>query len=418
MTEDKQPGFFYGYVIVLAGFLIIAIMWGTLYSFGVFFEPVLTKFGWPRATTSAAYSLAMLLSGLLSIGTGRLNDRFGPRLIMTVCGLSLGLGYLLMSQISALWQLYLLYGALIGIGMSGAWVPILSTIARWFVKRRGMMTGITVSGLSVGIMIMPPIVSQLIAAYGWRTAYAIVGIIILLLVVSVSQLLKRDPSQIGQLAYGDEKVVAESSNLEVRGFSLREAIHTRQLWILYIMFFSFLFCVGTIAVHIVIHATGLGMSATSAASILTIYGGGSIFGRIIIGSASDKVGNRLASITSFMLMSVALLWLSVAKEAWILFPAAVIFGFGYGGFTALMSPMPAELFGLRSHGVILGFIMFGAEIGEAIGPVLAGRIFDITSSYQLAFLISAAVAIIGSIMTLLLRPIRREGGSNEPKRST
>ncbi|MFC2047223.1 MFS transporter, partial [Chloroflexota bacterium] len=250
----------------------MAIMWGTMYSFGVFFRPVLAEFGWPRATTSVAYSLAMLLGGLLSIGTGKLNDRFGPRLVMTGCGISLGLGYLLMSQISALWQLYLLHGALIGIGMSGAWVPLLSTITRWFVRRRGMVTGITVSGLSLGIMIMPPIVSQLIAAYGWRTSYIIVGIFALLLIVSVSQVLKRDPGQIGQLAYGEEKAGAESSNLDVRGFSLWEAIHTRQLWMLYIMYFSFLFCVGTIAVHVVIHATGLGMPATTAASILTTYG--------------------------------------------------------------------------------------------------------------------------------------------------
>ncbi|MFC2046818.1 MFS transporter, partial [Chloroflexota bacterium] len=135
---------------------------------------------------------------------------------------------------------------------------------------------------------------------------------------------------------------------------------------------------------------------------------GSIFGRLIIGSASDRIGNRLASITSFILMSVALLWLVVAEEGWMLYPIAAVFGFGYGGFTALMSLIPAELFGLRSLGVILGFIIFGAEIGEAIGPVLAGRIFDITSSYQLAFLISAAVVIIGTIMSLLVRPIHRE----------
>ena len=408
MTEDKQPRFFYGYVIVLASFPVIAIMWGTMYSFGVFFESILTEFGWPRATTSIAYSLAMLMGGLLSIGTGKLNDRFGPRLVMTGCGISLGLGYLLMSQVSSLWQLYLLYGALIGIGMSGAWVPLLSTIAHWFVRRRGMVTGITVSGLSLGIMIIPPIVSQLIAAYGWRTAYVVTGIIALLLIVSASQLLKRDPSQIGQLAYGEEKVALENSKLEIKGFSLQEAIHTQQLWMLYIMYFSFLFCVGTIAVHMVIHATGLGLSRTGAASILTVYGGGSIFGRLTVGTASDKIGTRRASTTSLILMSAALLWLTTAQDAWMLYPIAAIFGFGYGGFTALMSLMPAELFGLRSLGVILGFILFGAEIGEAIGPVLAGHIFDITNSYQMAFLISTAVALTGTIMTLLVKPIHQE----------
>ncbi len=111
---------------------------------------MLTELGWTRAVTSGAFSLSITLYGLLAIGMGRLTDKFGPRLVITACGLFFGLGYLLMSQITAVWHLYLFYGVIIAIGGSGLYVPLISTVARWFVRRRGVMTGIVVSGIGLG----------------------------------------------------------------------------------------------------------------------------------------------------------------------------------------------------------------------------------------------------------------------------
>lgn len=121
--ERRSPRFFYGYVVVIAAFFIMTIMWGTLFSFGVFLKPVSVEFGWTRAMTSGAYSLYMVLHGFLHIVMGRINDRFGPRIVVSVCGFFLGIGFLLISNISAIWQLYLFYGVLISIGMGGAYVP-------------------------------------------------------------------------------------------------------------------------------------------------------------------------------------------------------------------------------------------------------------------------------------------------------
>jgi len=205
----NQPRFFYGYVIVLAAFCSTVVVWGIFYSFGIFFEPILTEFGWSRAVTSGAYSLCMALHGLLAIGMGRLNDRFGPRLIITACGLFFGLGHLLMSQINAAWQLYLFYGVIVSIGLSASFVPITSTVARWFVKRRGMMTGVVVAGIGLGTMFIPPLVSQLISIYGWRTSYIIVGVAALVLVTLAAQFLKRTPEQIGLSPYGKDEVKQE-----------------------------------------------------------------------------------------------------------------------------------------------------------------------------------------------------------------
>jgi len=379
------------------------VMWGIHSSFGVFFKPLVAEFAWTRAVVSGAASLCLIVSGLAAIVWGRLTDKLGPRLVVTAGGCFLGLGYLLMSQISATWQLYLFVGVIIGIGLGVSWVPLLSPVARWFVKKRGMMTGVVIAGVGVGIMIMPPAASWLISNYGWRLAYTIIGIVTLASVVPAAQFLKRDPDQIGLVPYGVDEVKIDSPNLETGGFSLQEAIRTRQFWMLSAMWLCFAFSLETIFVHLVPYATDLGISARSAANILAISGGVSIFGGVIIGNIADRTGTRPALIITSILFVGALIWLVVAKELRMLYLLAAIFGFGYGGLFAVDSPIVAKLFGLSAHGAIMGSVGVGYMIGGALGPVLAGRIFDITGSYQTAFLISAAASVIALILALLLR---------------
>ena len=416
MAQNRQPKFFYGYFIVAATFLLMAIMWGTQYTFGVFFKPLLAEFGWTRAMTSAAFSMSLVLTGFLSVLAGKLTDRFGPRLVVTVCGCFLGLGFLLVSQTSAIWHLYLFYGVLVGIGMGGSFVPMASTVARWFVRRRGMMTGIAVSGLGVGTLIMPPIANWLISSYGWRNSYIVVGIAALVLVILAAQVLRYDPRQVGQLPYGENEI-EEKDGTNVTGFSFQEAMHTPQLWMLGAAWLSFGLSLGTVLVHIVPHAIGLGISDAGAALILAVIGGLSAGGRVIMGSASDRIGNKPALIICFVFLSVALFWLLTARESWMFYLFAVMFGFGYGGVAALAPPIIAELFGLTSHGVLLGCLMICAEGGSAIGPVVAGHIFDVTGSYNLAFLIYAIIGVTGLILVLLLKPTRKEVKTSESGRS-
>lgn len=402
---------FYGYIIVLSGFLIMMIMAGTLYTFGVFFEPLLTEFGWSRAAISGAYSLYMMMHGLFYIVTGRLNDRFGPRIIVTACGLCFGLGYLLISQISAIWQLYLFYGVLVAAGMSGGFIPLGSTVARWFVKRRGLMTGIVMSGVGLGTMIMPPVANWLIYSYSWRTAYIVVGSIALVLVVLAAQFLRRAPSLMAQLPYGAGEAKKEGLNLEAGGFSFSEAVCTRRFWMLCVVVLCFGFCLQVILVHIVPHAIDKGISAATAASILTVVGGLGIAGRVMIGGSADRIGNKLAFIIGFILMVIALSLVVVARDMWMFYLSAAIFGCSYGGLVAVQSPMVANLFGMRSHGTILGVIAFNATLGGAIGPLLAGYIFDITSSYHLIFLICVVLGVSGLII-LTLTPISGKSPRN------
>jgi len=393
--------------VVGAALLITAMTFGSYNSFGIFFKPVLTDLNWTRTIISGGFSLSWIMQGLLGIVMGRLTDRFGPRVVLTISGFLVGLGYLLMSQIGAVWQLYLFYGVIIGSGMGGSWVPIVSTVARWFTKRRNLMTGIVLSGVSIGTLIAAPVASRLISSYDWRMSYVIVGGIVLVVVVSVAQLLRRDPTQARQRPYGGSEGQKQEFVSETPPFSLREAVHTRQFWLASGMFFCFGFCFYTIMTHIVLHAIELGISSTSAANILATIGGLSIVGRIVLGSAADRFGNRQVFIIGFILMAAALFWLVPAKELWALYLFVVIFGFALGGCATSESPLVAGLFGLSSHGLILGVInLLGFTFGAAVGPLIGGYIFDMTSSYQLAFIACGAMSVVGLTLTALLSPIK------------
>ncbi len=415
-TETKKPRIFYGYFILLAAFCITVISAGTGGTFGIFLKPLLTEFGWTRAAASGAQSIHGLEGGLFSIITGWLNDRFGPRLVITVGGFLIGLGFLLMSQISSLWQLYLFY-AVHGIGGGSLMIPLMSTITKWFVRRRGLMTGIFMAGTGVGAMIFPPLVSWLILGQGWRNSYIILGIIPLIFIISAAQFLRRDPAQKGLSPYDGARIGEESLSLKGEGLSFHQATHTRQFWMFCIINFCFMFAASVVMVHIIIYAIGLGISALSAASILSFMGGANIGGRLIGGSVGDRIGNRKALTISLMLVCVSLFWLLIAKELWMLYLFAILFGFGSASSGGVqMSPLAARLFGLKAHGMIFGSVFSVGTMGSAIGAVLAGYIFDVTGSYQIAFLASAIFAVLAVILAWQLRPISSEGGENASSR--
>jgi len=405
--------YFYGYNIVAAGFIIQAVCVGSFFTYGIFFRVFLAEFGWSRATISGASSLAFLMMGAIGILAGRLNDKIGPRILIAVSGISLGLGYMLMSRMRAPWQLYLLYGALVSVGFSTHDVITLSTIARWFEKHRGMMTGIAKVGTGAGQLVGPLIATALIAAGGWRNAYLIMGAGSLIIIVAVAQVLRRDPQGMGLQPDGvnDESVDARAGSTQT-DVPLRIALRTKQLWIICMAEFAIFLCLLTIVVHIVPHATDQGLSPATAAGVLSTIGGVSMLGRIVMGTANDRIGGKRSMMICFIVLICGLIWLQVAKEAWMLFLFAAIYGFAHGGFFTVVSPMVAEFFGIGSHGALFGIVLFSGTIGGAIGPLLAGRTFDITASYQIVFLVLAGVALIGLVLITLLQPFGKTTGGN------
>lgn len=405
-SNSRKSKLFYGYVIVLlSSYMMMAIV-GTHYSFGVFLGPILEEFGWTRALTSGAYSLRVLLICCSGFVAGRLNDRLGPRFILTAAGLFSGLSYLLMSQTSAAWQVYLFVGLMGGIGIGSTITPLLSTIPRWFVKRRGMAMGLSLATCGLGSMIIPPVATQLTESYGWRFTFVIIGSVILISVTIAAQFLKRDPSQTGQMPYGGDKVMPESSELQHRKVSLQEIVRTRQFWALGGIYACVYSCNGTISLHIAINATDIGISAINAASVLAVIGGAGVAGRIVMGVVADRIGNKRALICGFLLMSVSLIWLLIAHEIWMFHLFAIVFGFAYGNLVVLESPLAADLFGLGSLGILIGGVEFVSCGLSAPSTVIAGYIYDITNSYQLAFLLTTLVSVTGTMLALSLSRIK------------
>lgn len=403
-----KPVFFHGYVVVIAAFCIVVVSYGAQSAYGVFFQPVLTDFGWSRSTISGAFSLSMIFSGLSAVVMGKLTDSFGPRLIITICGLLIGLGYLLMSHVSTAWHVYLFYGVIIGSGMGGIFVTLLSTIAGWFDKKRSMMTGIVLTGTGTGTLAMPALANRLIYSFGWHTSYIVFGTILLVVIISAGQFIKHNPDKTKKLPSTKRHEIEQEFKSTYFGFSIRQAVYTRQFWQVFAMCICSAFIMFAVIVHIVAHAIDLGASAISAANILVAVGIADIAGRVVMGIAADRIGNKYAFIIGFALISLALFGLGVAKEVWMLYLFAIIYGFAYSDMGTSISPLLARLFGLRSHGLIYGLVSVGTSIGSSIGPLFAGYMFDISGNYDSAFLACASIALVGLVLTVLLKPIREE----------
>ncbi|MBI4284346.1 MAG: MFS transporter [Chloroflexi bacterium] len=400
-TRPRRRGLFYGYVIVGVAAVILAVIMGGYNTFGVFFAPMLAEFGWTRAVTSGAYSLSLVVYALFSPFVGRLGAG-RPRLVLSVSSFIILASYLSMSRVNTVWQLYLAYGVLLGIGQTGV-IPMMSTVARWFVKKRGIMTGFVMAGTGAGTITMPLLVAWFINSYGWRDAFIIFGIISLVIVISAAQLLRRDPQSYGQLPDGEAEAKPADLSLKASGYSLSEAMRTRQLWLTAAAFFCFGFVAYPIVVHIVIHATGIGVPATTAVSIVSVIGFTNILARIVMGNTADRIGGRPAMIIGFSVVLVAIVWLLFARELWSLYVFGVIFGFGWGSMSVQMSPIAAELFGLRAHGGVYGIFQAALTLGGTVSPTLVGYIYDVTKSYQQGFLILALVAAAGLAVVWVLK---------------
>jgi MFS family permease len=229
---------------------------------------------------------------------------------------------------------------------------------------------------------------------------------VLVILVAIAQLMRRDPSLMGLSPDGDAKVSAGSSFSAAKELALREALRTRQFWTLCAAAWAIVFCLMIVMVHIVPLAHDIGVSPTRAAGVLSAIGGVSMVGRFISGLFIDRIGSKRVMLFCFILLIAALLWLQMAKTLWMLFIFAAIYGVAHGGFFTAFSPLVAEFFGIKSHGALFGIAMFSGNFGGAIGPFLAGYIFDITAAYAAAIWMCTLFAALAFALISLLRPVR------------
>jgi MFS family permease len=398
----------YSRTITAACFSIQAVGVGTYISYGVFFNPLMETFDWSRAAISGASSAAFFITGIFGMMVGRLNDRIGPRLLMSAAALFMGLGFALMSQVTTLLQLYLVFGLVFGIGLSAVDVIALSTIARWFALNRGKMTGIVKVGTGAGQFFIPILASVLIAAAGYQTAFIVLGFIAFALLMIIAQFLYRDPDiyDAGQAAPAVPTSVVSDAVIrpvQTAGIDYFLALKSPKLWLLCLCNLLLVFCLMSIMLHIVPYARDMGIPPHRAAGILATIGAVSMAGRFAGGLLIDRTGSKRIMILSFMLLLVALFWLTRADTLWELYAFAFIYGIAHGGFFTAISPIVAELFGIRSHGGLFGIVVFFGTTGGALGPFVTGLLFDRLLNYTAAFSILILIAAVAFVLMLCLK---------------
>jgi len=382
--------------VVTAAFLIQGIVIGMMFGYGVFFKALEDDLGWSRTLLSSASSLSVLVMGVFAIVAGQLTDRFGPRWVLAATGLTTGIGYCLMSAMTVPWQLLLSYGLLVGLGFATHDVSTLSTVSSWYPHRRGLVTGIVKTGSACGQILVPLLVTLLIATSGWRNAFAYLGVLAAILLIALAQFMQRKP--LAETQVGNQEQIQNPED----GLSFKQARRERMLWTFCAIQFCFIPSMMTIPLHIVAHATDLGMPKERAALVLSLLGAASIVGRLLVGHLIDRFGARTILSACLASLLTALVILRVTDLSFWLFPVALIYGIAHGGLFTAVSPSVAEYFGMRSHGAIFGTVLFCGTISGAAGPVVAGMLFDRFNSYDLAFTILAVLATTGMLLALSL----------------
>ncbi len=408
MAGKPKTGVFYGWVIVAAASTILALQWGCHISYGIFLTELCRDLGWAKAAVSGAYSLFCILSCILGVVAGRLNDRYGPRLALMISIVVMGIGYALMFTINALWQLYIFYGVIIAIGISFGWVPAISTVSRWFVRKRGMAVGITEAGIGIGIFIMPLLTQFLIIKFGWRISYLILSGLLFIIGLPASKLMRFNPSEKELYPDGIKRVTESkrNSNLisNIRDFTFKQAIRARHFWLLFSIYALSTLPFG-VRIHLKAYMISFGIAEMTAATAIGLGGGAYIAGAPVISKLSDRIGRKTPLFISLLLMAMMMLWLIKARQPWEFYLLSIVTGFSWGSFV-LFPVIIADWFGMKFHGSIYGMLEIGWGISAAIGSLLTGYIFDTRGSYELAFIIGAVVLFIAMGLSLILKPGR------------
>jgi MFS transporter, OFA family, oxalate/formate antiporter len=404
---------YYGWVIVILFLVIQVVLMGVNSTFSVFFKHIETAFGLTRTTTSAISSVSMIIFPLTAFAGGWIMDRYGPRRVVFFLGLFAGLSLVLTSQTNAAWQLFLTYSLLLAMGIGAIYTVSVSTVSKWFLKKRGLAVGISGSGEGLGTVIMVPLSTFLISGFDWKIAYLILGLVIWVLVIPLSRLIKKDPQEIGLLPDGMKPDSAVKSSKETEndaaplpGVTLSEILKSRGFWLVSGIWLFFGFCMMMLFTHIVPHMTDTGISDGEAAAIVGLIGAARAVGMIGLGVVADKIGRKKVAVVSTLVQAGAMLWLVWIREPWMFYLFGVIYGLGNGGLYSGVTSLLGDTFGLGRLGSVLGLLEIGWGIGAAIGPLVGGFFFDNYSSYSWAFVLAAIAMLLVTFLILILKPER------------
>lgn len=389
MTREERKRWLLLGVLFLSNFFVIGSSSAIT---GVFLTPLVRHFGWTRTLAASLTMLIALTAALAGPIIGRLLDSLAAQKVMAA-GVAITAFALLAAGRANSFGAMAAAHVLIGVGTAASTIiPVSLVTSHWFGARRGVALGIAMSGMSLGASAMASFASYLIIIVGWRMAYTILAIPLLVLVTpTVLVIVRMRPAATGTRAGSRQMVAAE-------GLERGEALRGRSFWLIGITYFTYLMGVGVGVVHFVPHLIGVGMTARQAAAVFSVALVVSTLGKPVMGIVADRLNARLALAIALVSLSCAFMLLTHAANTLVLVPLVIFYGIGVGAPVALVPMLMAESFGLKNFGVLAGLVGIFGMLGTATGPMFAGRIFDVTGAYTAAFILASVFLLIAAIL--------------------
>jgi MFS family permease len=409
---SKTGRAFYGWWIVLAGTVILFVSSGIgFYGHGVILDPLRTLHGWSKGTISSAVTLYFFTSGIMGLMIGRRIDRYGPKWVLLMGAVIIGTGFVLLSLIRTVWQLYATY-FIMALGFScTSLIPVNTLITNWFIRKRGFAMSLTNTGLSAGGIVMVPLASYIISHWGLAVALPVLGSVYCAVVVAITSFVRQRPSDLDQFPDGEPsapKIAGKHSarlnySDQMRVWSRSRALRTVPFWSIVIAFMLAL--TGQIA-FLVHQVSFLGqyLGVSGAAAAVSITAGASIVGRLWLGTCVDRLDKRRVIMVCFMIQGAAVMLLAHFHHVVVLYLGTLAFGLTMGNIIMMQSLITAECFGLVSFATVSGLAGVFTMSGAAFGPTIAGLIFDAAQSYRLSFTIFAAMSAFAILVICFAKP--------------
>lgn len=412
----RHGRFFYGWWIVIVAFFSDLVGTGaTAYTFGVFYQPLGLEFGWSRSMIAGVATVRSVVMGFAGPIIGPLVDRYGARVLMITGGLLGAFSLMAMAFITNAIHFYILYGIVGALALT-ATGPLVTqtTVAKWFIRKRGRATAITAMGVSGAGIIMVPLTTYIIGSSGWRTAWVVLGLIALVVMVPLAGfLMRRRPEDMGLRPDGDSPPPpATTGSISTKApqpeatWTLRAAVRTPALWLIILSFNLASMSIAAILLHQINFMLDKGFSAATAATVVSFYSFCAIIGKLIWGFVAERVHVRYLDFMCFSGIAAGIFVLIQANSTWQLFLFSAVYGLTRGAYVLLTPLTYANYFGRTFMGTIQGFTYPFSIVASAGGQLFAAAVYDFTKSYDLAFIIFAVASIVGAFFMLLARPPR------------
>ncbi len=398
--DSQATDSLYGWAMVVLGGIFMSMATGSMFSLSVFLKPLSADMGWLRGETSFAYMAATLFIGLSGILMGHMSDRYSVRPVVLAGAALLGVSFLLLSYQKSLGQFYLFY-ALTGMGISTFDAPLLASVGNWFDRNKGLALGVASACRGLGSGVVPFIAAYLISVFGWRGAYAGLGIYSLAVLLPLALLLRNPPAP-PQAAVSREASSAPGESSPVAPWVVTA-------WISAAAIFCCI-CMATPLVHAVALAQDRGIDAQKAAGILLVLSIASFMGRIAYGKITDHIGGLRTYMLASLSQTLLVFWFTQMTSLTGFYALAFFFGLFYSGVMICMVVCVREFVPVQRRGVSIGVVFFFAWLGMGLGGYQAGYFFDLTGDYTVSF-VNAALA--GAVNLAILLSLRRYTGKRE-----